>query len=56
MGWLIDPQSKTVEIYRAGVEAPEILTDVDQVNGEGAVEGFCLNLKPVWEDLADQST
>ncbi|MDZ4802230.1 MAG: Uma2 family endonuclease [Bryobacteraceae bacterium] len=47
LGWLIDPQRRTVEIYRPDRE-PEILVDPQSVAGEGPVEGFRLNLARVW--------
>jgi len=51
LGWLIDPEARTVEIYRSG-SGPETLTGVDSVSGEGPVEGFVLDLKTVWDPLA----
>lgn len=47
LAWLIDPERRAVEIYRPNRE-PEILADVDSVSGEGPVEGFVLDLVPVW--------
>jgi Uma2 family endonuclease len=51
LGWLIDPETSTVEIYRPGRE-PETLSCVDCVSGEGPVEGFVLDLRSVWDPLA----
>jgi Uma2 family endonuclease len=51
LGWLIDPETRTVEIYRPG-RAPETLTGVDSVSGEDPVEGFVLDLRTVWDPLA----
>lgn len=48
LGWLIDPESKAVEVYRPG-QQPELLRGVDQVLGEGPVEGFLLELRSVWD-------
>jgi Uma2 family endonuclease len=50
LGWLIDPESRTVEVYRPD-RASEILTAVDSVSGEGSVEGFVLDLRTVWDPL-----
>ena len=52
LAWLIDPETRTVEIYRpnGGVE---ILENPDSLHGEGATEGFHLNLIPVWDPLAE---
>ncbi len=47
LGWLIDPQTRTVEIYEPGEEA-EILYNPEAVAGEPVLPGFSLNLKKVW--------
>ncbi len=47
LAWLIDPERKAVEIYRPG-RATQILENVDSVQGESPVEGFTLDLRPVW--------
>ena len=51
LGWMIDPETRRVEVYRQG-RAPETLTGVDSICGEGPVEGFVLNLRSVWDPLA----
>ena len=43
LGWLIDPQERTVSIYRPGRE-PEVLMEPRSVAGEGPVAGFVLSL------------
>jgi Uma2 family endonuclease len=50
LAWLIDPESSTVEIYRpnGGVE---VLTSPEWLKGESPVEGFILDLLPVWNPL-----
>jgi Uma2 family endonuclease len=50
LAWLIDPETRGVEIYRAdgGVE---ILTHPVSLRGEGLVAGFTLDLLPVWDPL-----
>ncbi|MDX1980675.1 MAG: Uma2 family endonuclease [Bryobacteraceae bacterium] len=50
LGWLIDPESRTVEIYRPGAE-PETRAGMSTLTGEGPVEGFVLELGPVWDPL-----
>jgi Uma2 family endonuclease len=50
LGWLIDPDRKTVAIYRPGVE-PESIENPNQVVGEGPVTGFVLELKDIWAGL-----
>jgi Uma2 family endonuclease len=52
LGWLIDPENKTVEIYRPGGTL-EKLTDIDKLDGEGPVAGFVLDLTCVWDPFAD---
>jgi Uma2 family endonuclease len=51
LGWMIDPDTRTVEVYRPDRE-PESLVGVDSIAGEGPVEGFVLDLRPVWDPLA----
>ena len=50
LGWLIDPETRTVEVYRSGRD-PEVLADPGIVSGEGPVEGFVLELSSVWNPL-----
>ncbi|CAN1212406.1 Uma2 family endonuclease [Tumidithrix helvetica PCC 7403] len=47
LGWLIDPQERTVEIYRCGQEV-EILKSPNSLNGEDVLPDFVLNLSPLW--------
>lgn len=47
LGWLLDPERKTVEIYLQGRE-PEVLEGHSAVYGEGPVAGFVLELGRVW--------
>jgi Uma2 family endonuclease len=50
LGWLIDPDTRTVYIYRPGAK-PEELKDADSIGGEGPVAGFVLDLGPIWAGL-----
>lgn len=50
LGWLIDPLSRTVRIYRQGEEFIE-LEDPPRVEGEGPVAGFVLDLKQIYDQL-----
>src|SRR6266496_2338183 len=43
LGWLIDADRRTVHIYRPG-QPPEERPDINQLAGEGQVEGFSLDL------------
>lgn len=47
LGWLIDPENRTVEVYRPAKE-PEVLANPTEVKGEGPVEGFVLHMEAVW--------
>ena len=47
LGWLIDPENKTVSIFRPG-EQPEILTHPTSVQGSGVMAGFELVMERVW--------
>ena len=48
LGWMIDPQRRTVSIYRPG-QAPVILANPTEVAGEGPVEGFVLPLAEIFQ-------
>lgn len=50
LAWLIDPESHAVEIYRPNGSV-EVLTNPESLKGEGPVEGFTLELLPVWDPL-----
>lgn len=51
LGWLIDPETRTVEVYRPDRE-PEKRAALDSISAEGPVEGFVLDLRTVWDPLA----
>ena len=50
LAWLIDPERKSVAIYRPDGTI-EVRAGIDSINGEGPVEGFSLDLIPVWNPL-----
>jgi Uma2 family endonuclease len=50
LGWLIDPDLRSVTIYRPEGQV-ETRTDIDSVAGEGPVAGFVLDLSFVWNPL-----
>ncbi len=52
LGWLIDPDNRTVEVYRPNRE-PELLSGIDSIAGEGPVDGFVLDLRTVWDPFID---
>ncbi|MCF4968962.1 Uma2 family endonuclease [Nostoc sp. CMAA1605] len=47
LGWLINPQTKQVEIYRQN-QPVEILDSPTQLSGEDILPGFILDLGIVW--------
>ncbi|MFK0731857.1 MAG: Uma2 family endonuclease [Gloeotrichia echinulata IR180] len=47
LGWLINPQQRRVEIYRAGV-AVQMLENPTELSGEEVLPGFVLNLTRVF--------
>jgi Uma2 family endonuclease len=51
LGWLIDPQSRTVTVYSSERETPNELIDPERVFGEGPVAGFVLQLKQIYDQL-----
>ena len=48
LAWPVDPERRAVEIYKPGCD-PQTLADAKSVAGEGPVEGFVLDLPPVWK-------
>ena len=47
LGWLIDPQERTVYIYRPQSEAQR-LDNPTTVSGEPLLPGFCLEVRRLW--------
>jgi Uma2 family endonuclease len=50
LGWLIDPSTKTVMIYRLGQESPESLINPPQLSGETILPGFILILSVIFKE------
>lgn len=50
LGWLIDPEHRSVAIYRPDADV-ETRTDIDSIAGEGPVAGFLLDLSFIWNPL-----
>ena len=48
LAWLIDPERRAVEVYRAGRE-PELLTGISTIAAEAPLDGFTLDLTPLWD-------
>ena len=51
LGWLIDPKSRTVSIYKTGSEQPVEFDNPPILCGEGPVSGFTLNLEQIYAQL-----
>ena len=47
LGWLIIPQTKTVEIYRPHQDQ-EILSSPQTLSGEEVLPGLVVDLQPIW--------
>ena len=52
LGWLIDPRSRRVFIYRSGQPEPEILENPETVDGEDVLPGFSFAVRQYIFDLA----
>lgn len=47
LGWLIDPKTRRVEVYRLGKEV-EVLQSTSTLSGENILPEFVLNLAGIW--------
>jgi Uma2 family endonuclease len=47
LGWLIDPSTRSVEVYRPGKDV-ERIENAETVSGDPELPGFLLDLKAVW--------
>jgi Uma2 family endonuclease len=50
LAWLIIPETRSVEIYRADGSF-ETVTEATEIRGEGPVEGFVLRLERIWKGI-----
>ena len=50
LGWLLDPDRRTVFVYRPNTE-PETIVNPERVKGEAPVAGFVLKLQDIWAGL-----
>ncbi len=48
LGWLIEPEAKTVEIYKVGQQV-KILNNPQNLSGEDVLPGFILDLSEIFE-------
>ncbi len=49
LGWLLDPKTKRVIIYREG-QAPEWVEDPETLSGEEVLPGFTLPIRKIWSN------
>jgi Uma2 family endonuclease len=47
LAWLIDPQTKSVEVYRPN-QSPQRIENAKSLGGDPELPGFVLDLKAVW--------
>ena len=47
LGWLINPQTRQVEIYHTGKQV-EVLDFPDSLSGKDILSGFVLDLQSIW--------
>lgn len=52
LGWPIDPQSRTVEIYRLGRDV-EVRQSPTALSGEDVLPGFALDLRSIFDSDSD---
>jgi len=50
LGWLIDPDARTVHVYRPEHDV-EVLRDADQVTADPELHGFVLGLRTIWQPI-----
>ncbi len=48
LGWLIDPESRRVQVYRPQ-QPPVVMTDIEQIAADPELPGFVLNLIKLWQ-------
>ena len=49
--WIVDPEPRTIEVYRPGGGEPTRLTEADTLSGEDVLPGFSLPLKDLFAEL-----
>ena len=48
LGWIINPETKQVEIYRQGKEL-ELLDNPNELSGEDVLPKLVINLEMIWD-------
>lgn len=52
LGWLIDPENRSVAVYRLGGPV-ELQSHLDTLVATSPLDGFVLDLQPIWNPFAD---
>lgn len=52
LGWLIDPDPRTVEIFRPNMKPEKVNGTLRSLRADGPVQGFILDLDLIWNPLA----
>jgi Uma2 family endonuclease len=53
LGWLLDPRTRRVYVFREGSTEPEVLRDPATVSGDPVLPGFVLDVRAVWQAAED---
>jgi Uma2 family endonuclease len=48
LGWLLDPKSRRVYVYRPGARVV-VIESAEEISGEPELPGFVLDLREIWE-------
>ncbi|CAN5746364.1 Uma2 family endonuclease [soil metagenome] len=48
LGWLLDPEERKAHVYRSEEDA-RILENQQKVSGDPILQGFVLDLRPIWQ-------
>lgn len=49
LGWLLLPQARTVEVWEAGANAPQVFSDPERLEAGRAFPGLTIDLQRIWE-------
>ncbi len=53
LGWLLDPRTRRVYVFREQSTEPEVLRDPETVSGDPVLPGFVLDVRAVWQAAED---
>ena len=55
LGWLIDPEPKQVRVHQPE-EDVQILENPQKLPGDPVLQGFVLDLQPIWRPPSDRTS